>query len=90
MGRVIITIKLMPESPEINWEEKTKEVKNIISKYGEFGGVKIEPVAFGLKSLNVFFMVSEDMGNPDNIASELKKIEGVESAEVTDVRRDFM
>ena len=80
----------MPESPEVNLEEKIKEIKEIVSKYGEFGGTKIIPIAFGLKALNVFFIVSEDKENLEDITKEINKINGVENTEIIDIRRDFM
>jgi translation elongation factor aEF-1 beta len=49
--------------------------------------VAIEPVAFGLKSLNITFVSDEEKGTTDEIESQIGEIEGVQSCEVTDVRR---
>ena len=45
------------------------------------------PVAFGLKALNVTFVMDEKKGSTDALEADLGVIEGVESVEVTDVRR---
>ena len=78
----------MPKNPEINLgsvEKKAKEI--IISKAGE-GEMKTEiiPVAFGLNSLNLIFVMNEN-NKLDPIEDSIKEIEGVNSVEVIDVRR---
>jgi elongation factor 1-beta len=88
MATVILTFKIMPESPEVDLsaiEEKAKEV--ISNNKGELGKAEIEPIAFGLKALNLFVTADEAEGSPDEMEDALKALEGVQSCEVTDVRR---
>ena len=88
MAEVVVTIKIMPESPEIDLEEiKSKATEVISEEKGEVGKSEIEPMAFGLKSLNLIFVRDESLGSVDEIEEKIKLIEGVTSAEVTDVRR---
>ncbi len=89
MAFVIVTLKVMPESPEIDLEEVEGRVKEAIK---EFAGdrkmeSKIEPVAFGLKSLNIIFLMEESQGSPDPLAEKVAEFDGVNSAEITDVSR---
>ncbi len=87
MAKAIITIKLMMESPETDIkkvEEKAKET--VESQGGEFGKAEIEPVAFGLKALNVIFIADEDKGS-ELFEEALGKIEEVSNATVVDYRR---
>ena len=49
--------------------------------------IEQEPVAFGLVALNIIFIMDEDQGSPDALEVSLATIEGVQGAEVTDVRR---
>jgi translation elongation factor aEF-1 beta len=49
--------------------------------------VSVEPVAFGLKSLNIIFVMDESLGSPDPLAESISEFEDVASAEITDVRR---
>jgi translation elongation factor aEF-1 beta len=87
MGTAGIKIKLMPESPDINLEEVETKAKAIVeSKGGKNRDYITEEVAFGLKSLTVFFELSEEI-EPSVIEESLKTIEGVGSTQITDMRR---
>jgi elongation factor 1-beta len=87
MAEVIITIKIMPESLETELKGVEKEAKDYINKYGEVGKVEMEEVAFGLKAINLTFVVDENKGGTDELEDLIRNIDGVGSAEVTDVRR---
>ena len=89
MANSIITIKIMPENPEINLGDLEVKVKQAIVNYAGEGETKteIEPVAFGLKALKIIFVVDESRGGTDNLEKEISEIEGVNSVEVIDVRR---
>ena len=60
MATAVVTIKIMPESPEVNLEEVKEKAQEVIR---EFTGrddptdqkVEIEPIAFGLKALKIIF-----------------------------------
>ncbi|MBW3003846.1 elongation factor 1-beta [Candidatus Woesearchaeota archaeon] len=89
MGTAIVTIKIMPETPEVNLEEVQVKALELIKGYAgdTENKIEIEPIAFGLKALNIIFVVDEAKGSPDAVADKITEIEGVQSAEVTDVRR---
>lgn len=91
MAKVVITLKIMPESPEVNLEIVEKKVKSEIENFclpnkTEFK-VNIEPIAFGLKALVIIFVLDEKKGSPDVLEENIRKLDGVESVEITDVRR---
>ena len=88
MTQVVISLKIMPENPEINLEIIKKEVKEIVINKAGKGDMKTEivPVAFGLNSLNVIFVMDES-NKLDPIEDSIKEVEGVNSVEVIDVRR---
>ena len=88
MAQVIITMKIMPKSPEENLTKIEEGVKEHIIKFGgDIGKVEIVPVAFGLKSINVFFVMDENLGSTETLEEDISKVKGVNSVEVTDVRR---
>lgn len=88
MGNAIVTLRIMPESPDTDLEAiKVQATKEIANFGGEVGKELIEPVAFGLKSLSLIFVVDEEKGGTDALEEKIREIEGVNSAEVTDVRR---
>ncbi len=88
MADVVVTLKIMPVSPEVDLDEIQEKAEEMISGFGgDVGKVKVEPVAFGLKSLNLFFVMDEAIGSTDDLEEQVSEIEGVNSVEVTDVRR---
>ena len=89
MAQVVVTLKIMPESPEIDLAAIETEAKNKISDFSQGGDMKIEqePIAFGLKALKVMFVMDESKGSTDSLEESIKSISGVNSVEVVDVRR---
>jgi elongation factor 1-beta len=89
MAKAVITVRIMPDSPEIDLEKASTEAKKVIASFAGEGETKssIQPVAFGIKALNIIFVMDESKGSPDPIAEKITEIEGVNSAEITDVRR---
>ena len=88
MAQVIISLKIMPKSPDIKLDGVEAKAKKIIINKAGKGDMKTEiiPVAFGLNSLNIIFVMDED-SKLDPIEDLIKDIQGVNSVEVIDVRR---
>tara|TARA_Y100000034_G_scaffold126404_1_gene177580 strand:+ start:2445 stop:2723 length:279 start_codon:yes stop_codon:yes gene_type:complete len=84
MSDAIITFKIMPESPDIDLEKVKSEAMAIAKKHGSIGDMRTEeePIAFGLKAVMVLAMYEIEGKKFDDIADEIKTIEGVQSAEV--------
>lgn len=88
MANMIITLKIMPKDPNVDLKDIEEKAKKEISEFGgEVGKVEVEPVAFGLNALKLFFVLDESKGNIDSLEVKIKKIEGVGNVEVADMRR---
>jgi translation elongation factor aEF-1 beta len=89
MAQAIVSMKIMPISPDIDLDEMEIKVKEVVVKHVGEGEIRSEkvPVAFGLKSLNIIFVIDEKEHELDPIEADLTAIEGVNSVEVTDFRR---
>jgi len=87
MAQVIITFKIMPEDLDVDLKRMEKEVKEFLNKHGEVGRVEREKIAFGLEALIVMFIMDESKGSTDFIEDNMRNIDGVQSVDVTDVRR---
>ena len=89
MTNVIVTLKIMPTSPEVDLSKLEEEVQKHILEFAGEGETKVSevPVAFGLKSVNIIFIMDESLGSPDALEDTIRGVEGVQSVEVTDVRR---
>ena len=89
MGTALVTIKIMPESPDSDLEDIQEKAKKVVEeKGGEKTSTKTEPIAFGLNAVILNFALDES-NQIDPIEEELRKIEQVNSAEVIDFRRAF-
>lgn len=89
MAKVIVTLKIMPVSPETDLDKISLEAHEKIKGFAGEGETKqeIEPVAFGLKALKIIFVMEESQGSTEPLEKEIQTIEGVNSVEVVDVRR---
>ncbi len=89
MAKVIVTLKIMPVSPDIPLDELEKKSRKMIDAFSDDGELKAEtePIAFGLKALIIMFVMDEAKGSTEFLESQINTIDGVNSVEVTDVRR---
>jgi len=89
MANAVCTIKIMPDSPDVDLDRVESMVKEKIVGFAGEGETKseIEPIAFGLKSLKIIFVMDESLGSPDQLEDAVVALEGVNSFEVVDVRR---
>ena len=87
MGEVVATIKLMPESPEIDLEKVKTEITSSIPENTELHSIEEEPIAFGLVALNLMVIVDDGEGGTEQVEENLSKITEIASIEVVDVRR---
>ncbi|MBS3137640.1 elongation factor 1-beta [Candidatus Woesearchaeota archaeon] len=88
MADVIVTIKVMPESPEEDLKHIEQEAKKLIEKHDAIlGKVEIKPIAFGLNSLNLIMVMDESKGSTEELEKKIAAIKGVISVDVIDVRR---
>lgn len=88
MASVILTLKIMPASPEVDLAQIEEQAKKLVEQFGaDWGKCETEPVAFGLKCLKPMFVLDEGKGSPDDLEKEISEIEGVQSVDVIDVRR---
>lgn len=89
MADVIIKLKVMPSSTDINLNILQKFCEDKIKEFGAkmIHSVKQEPIAFGLKALVFTFLADEKKGDTEKLEIQIKTSKEVQSAEVIDVRR---
>jgi len=89
MGIVLVKIKIMPTSPDVNLEEIKTKAKLILEKNkGKQINFAEEPIAFGLKAVIAGFSLDEEFPL-DPIEEKFQKIKNVNSVQVVDMRRAF-
>ena len=88
MAEVVITMKIMPDSPDADLDKIERDVTKLITGFGgEVGKREIEPIAFGLKAIKLIFVANESGGGTDELEAKVADIEGVGGVEIVDVRR---
>ena len=82
MGDVAVIIKIMPESPEVDLVALQALIKQ---KLPGTQDMVVEPIGFGLSSLNVAIVVADGEGTTEEAEQTLRNLAGVESAEIVSV-----
>jgi elongation factor 1-beta len=87
MANVLVTIKIMPESPDVDLGTVANGASARIAAVGLLMKTEQLPIAFGLKALMLTFLMDEAKGSTEPLENELAGLQGVGSVDVTDVRR---
>ncbi len=87
MAKVVITMKVLPDSPERNLEELRKQVEEKIkSEGGVLYKESIEPIAFGISAVVISFIMDEDKGS-EGVLEAVRSIEGTGDVQISDMTR---
>ncbi len=89
MASVVVTLKIMPDSPAADLarlEELAKKEIVLFCQSTQFK-VTLEPVAFGLNCLTILFVMDEKKGSTEPLEKKIAALPQVSSVEVPDVRR---
>ena len=81
MGKVAAAYNLMPESPETPIEEVTDSIPKFIPDGVDLTGVDVKPLAFGLKVIQVTFVMEDAEGIIDRLEESISSIPGINSVE---------
>ena len=88
MATIIVTLMIMPDSPEANLKAIQEAAKKAIVEFGgQMAREEFVPIAFGLTAVQLMFTMNEDKGSTESLEDQIKEINEVQSVEVTDVRR---
>ena len=85
MGKVGMTLRIMPEDATMDMEALKEKVTEVVPRDIQVGRMEIVPIAFGLQALKIA-LVMED-ASPDELEQVLSSIEGVQSVEVEQLGR---
>ena len=88
MAKVMVVIRIMPESTEVDLKNLEEEVRKVVTDFGgDVTKVDTVPIAFGLQALDIEFFMDESLGATDPLEEKLTNLKDVTSASTTSVRR---
>lgn len=80
----------MPSDTSVDLKAVEKKAGSYISSFGgKFARSEIQPVAFGLNALVIYLIMDEKIGSTERLEHSISSMQGVNSVEVTDVRRSI-
>lgn len=85
MADVIVTLRLMPKSVEVNLDNLEEKVKNLIQPQR----MQREPVAFGLVALKIIKIIPDAEGELEKLENKIKSLPEVGGIEITNITRSL-
>ena len=87
MGEVLTTMKIMPESPEVDLGAIKSTIEESMPEGAKLESMAEEPIAFGLVAIILNFITEDGEGGSEPVEEMVSAIEGVASIEITGVGR---
>jgi translation elongation factor aEF-1 beta len=83
VAEVAVTLRLMPESVEVDLDRLEAMIRDRIKVHS----ISREPIAFGLEALRVVAVVEDAAGGTEPLERELSSLPGVGNVQVTGLTR---
>lgn len=87
MGEVLTTMKIMPDSPDIDLDAIKSTIESSMPESAKLYDMAEEPIAFGLIAIILKFITNDGEGGSEPVEEMVQSIEGVASIEITGVGR---
>ena len=87
MGEVLTTMKIMPDSPDVDLEGIKSAIESSMPEGAKLHEMSEEPIAFGLVAVILQFITEDGEGGSEAVEEMVQAIEGVASIEITGVGR---
>ena len=87
MGDVLTTMKIMPDSPDVDLDAIKATIESSMPEGAKLHDMAEEPIAFGLVAIILQFITDDGEGGSESVEEMVQAIEGVASIEITGVGR---
>ena len=87
MGEVLTTMKIMPDSPDVDLEAIKSTIESSMPEGAKLHEMSEEPIAFGLVAIVLQFITEDGEGGSEPVEEMVQAIDGVASFEITGVGR---
>jgi elongation factor 1-beta len=85
MAEVLVSLRVMPRSLEVDLDKLEQKIKEAISP----DRIQRNPIAFGIVAFNVIKIIPDDAKELELLENKLKSIEEVGEVEVTEITRSL-
>ena len=85
MGDVMVQLRILPESVDINLDALKNDIKNAIDKLCNINEIKEEEIGFGLSALMFSVIVPDEEGKIDLVENAISSVKGVSQVDTRDV-----
>lgn len=87
MGDVLTTMKIMPDSPDVDLDAIKATIESSMPEGAKIHSMAEEPIAFGLVAIILQFITDDGEGGSEPVEEMVQAIDGVASIEITGVGR---
>ena len=87
MGDVLTTMKIMPDSPDVDLDAIKATIESSMPEGAKLHDMAEEPIAFGLVAIILQFITDDGEGGSEPVEEMVQVIDGVASIEITGVGR---
>ena len=87
MGEVLTTMKIMPDSPDVDLEAIKSTIESSMPEGARIHEMSEEPIAFGLVAVILQFITEDGEGGSESVEEMVQAVDGVASFEITGVGR---
>ena len=87
MGEVLTTMKIMPDSPDVDLETIKAAIESSMPEGATLHEMTEEPIAFGLVALILNFTIEDGEGGTESTEEFISGLDDVASIEITGVGR---
>jgi len=84
MGEVVVILKIMPESPDVDLEKLQADIRAAVTGIED---MKVEPIGFGLSAIKIAMITEDDEGAGDKVEAMFSQIQGIDRTEIESLNR---
>ncbi|HID05276.1 MAG TPA: elongation factor 1-beta [Candidatus Caldiarchaeum subterraneum] len=87
MGNVLVILRILPNSPDVDLDQLMERVKKTLPEKIVVREYKKEDMAFGLKSILVGLTMPDEEGYTETLEDKIRNVEGVEDITIENITR---
>lgn len=87
MGEVFLKYRIMPDGADTDLDALQASIKEALPSFAQMQNCEAKPFAFGMKALEIGFVVEDEEGNNDKVEEAVAGVDGVQGTELLEMGR---